>query len=106
MQCQKLFQGARNRKFTMGPMQFFFCKLNLRDARRKIGKIVTDIYGTCASLIGMSYFWQDSPLFFGPKNENFTMVAMGTFCIVTNSQRPTNGDLEFIVDICHTGDFH
>jgi len=68
---------------TMGPWSFF-SKPNLRDASRKIRKIVIDICGIGASLIGRSQFWQDPPPFFsGAKNENFTMVPMGTFCFVT-----------------------
>ena len=44
------------RKFTMGPIRNFFlsCRPKLRHVQRKIRKIVTDIYGAGASLMGSS----------------------------------------------------
>ena len=33
------------------------------------------------SLMGRSYFWQDTTVFLGTKKENFTMVPMG-ICVL------------------------
>jgi len=61
----------------------FFSKPRLpRCAKRKIREIVMDICGMGASLMGRSYLWQNLSLFWGAKNENFTMAPVGTFCFV------------------------
>jgi len=50
-----------------------------------------------AILLGRSYFLQDPPPFFsGPKNENFTVVPVGTVLCDANSQKPAIGDW----DVC------
>ena len=76
------FQQAKTRKLQRGLWVFLQSK-TLTCTKEDQGNCYGYMWHE-TSLIGRSYFWQEPSLFFqGPKNANFTMVPMGTFCFVT-----------------------
>jgi len=99
------FCSGRKTESLQWGLWVFFSKASIRDAPKKIRKIVTYICGVGAILIGRSSLGRTLPQFFhGPKNGNCIIALMGTFCFVFPILRnPLMEIREIVEDICHMG---